>query len=516
MLKVMIVDDEPKLRQGLQTLIPWESLDLTVTAAAANGKEALEMMEKEPPDIALVDIRMPLMDGLQLIRRLATSGHQVQCIILSGYADFEYAKQAIKYGVAGYLLKPVDIKEMTNTLKRVRERIEAERMKRGQRQLGVENRERVLHRLLIPQDQHETPAGLRNFATEAGLLWSSYEVVCVLPRDVEAGRPDVLQQCADAIQPLIEGRGLGVVTVNPPYVVLLLRKPLRGIRQREHLHQELRNGLGDLRFVAATGGAVCEPEEICRSYAKARHWIKQAFFSEKGQLLGPGDSSCPFSESPGQFNENAEEMMEEFILRLYYSLDAGNEPMILPLLQEAAAYFLMQEQDEHSVKESFFFLSNAVIHKLAAGSRKEWKRTEEVSRFLKGIFEYEYLSDLLEETRRFFLALAEESEPEGKEKELKIMINIIHRHYADHLKLETLAGMLNYSTAYLGQLFKSKTGEYFNTYLDKVRIQKAKELLEQGMKVYEAAERVGYTNVNYFYSKFKKYEGRSPSDFKNP
>lgn len=64
MLKVMIVDDEPKLRQGLQTLIPWESLDLTVTAAAANGKEALEMMEKEPPDIALVDIRMPLMDGL--------------------------------------------------------------------------------------------------------------------------------------------------------------------------------------------------------------------------------------------------------------------------------------------------------------------------------------------------------------------------------------------------------------------------------------------------------------------
>lgn len=94
--------------------------------------------------------------------------------------------------------------------------------------------------------------------------------------------------------------------------------------------------------------------------------------------------------------------MEEFILRLYYSLDAGNEPMILPLLQEAAAYFLMQEQDEHSVKESFFFLSNAVIHKLAAGSRKEWKRTEEVSRFLKGIFEYEYLSDLLEETRRFF------------------------------------------------------------------------------------------------------------------
>ncbi|MFD1956068.1 response regulator [Paenibacillus thailandensis] len=515
-MKVVIVDDEPKLRQGLQTLIPWESLGLTVTATAANGNEAVEIIEKEPPDIVVVDIRMPLMDGLQLIQYLTSAGLQLQFIILSGYADFEYAKQAIKYGVAGYLLKPVDIKEMTHTLKQVRERIEEERLKQGINQTELINRDWVLHNLLLPQDKKEAPAQLRSMAKEAGLLRSCYEVVIVFPRVSDASRSDALQQLSEALKRTIEGKAMGMVTIRFPYVIVLLHEPLRGAERREKLYREIRNAASDIRFVAATGGAVSELEEVSGSYLKAQELIKQAFFSEKGRLLGPNPSHHPLTESCRQSGDNAEGMMEEFISRLYYSLDAGNGTMILPLLKEAAAFFLMQEQDENAVKESFFFLSNAVVHKLTSGYRKETKETDEVSRFLKGIFEYEHLDDLLDETHRFLLNLAEDSEPGGKDKEVKIMINTIHRHYADNLKLETLAGMLNYSTAYLGQLFKNKTGEYFNTYLDRVRIQKAKELLGQGMKVYEAAERVGYTSVNYFHSKFKKYEGRSPSDFKNP
>lgn len=518
MMKVIIVDDEPKLRQGLQTLISWDSLGLTVTATAANGQEALAVIDQERPDIAIVDIRMPLMDGLQLMQSVSSSGLELQVIILSGYADFEYAKQAIKYGVAGYLLKPVDIKEMIHTLTRVRERIEEERLKKGPRQIEGVNQEWLFQSLLVPQDTTEDPAKLRSMAQAAGLLWSSYEVVAVFLRGPEATRPDALQQLADALKPDIERRGTGAVTVIPPYVILLLQEPLRGRQRREQLYRLLRNTLGNFRFVAATGGAVPVPEELNISFIKAQEALKQAFFSEKGRLLGPHPSRYLLPEFPRLPGGSPEEIMEEFISRLYYSLDAGNQTMIRPLLDEAAAFFVMQEANEGFVKESFFYLSNAVIHKLTAtaGSRKEWKGTEEASRFLKGIFEYEHLADLLEETHSFLLALTEDAEPEGKERELKIMINIIHQHYADNLKLDTLAGMLNYSTAYLGQLFKNKTGEYFNTYLDKVRIRKAKELLEQGMKVYEVAERVGYTSVNYFHSKFKKYEGRSPSDFKNP
>jgi two-component system response regulator YesN len=515
MIKVVIVDDEPKLRNGLQTLIPWESLGFTVMAAATNGKEALSVIEELNPDVVIVDIRMPIMDGLQMIQHLTAAGRRLHFIILSGYADFEYAKQAIKYGVAGYLVKPVDIREMSASLQRVREQIEKERHQAELSQTGGVNREAHLHSLLVPQAKIEDPDKWRSKAKDADLLWSGYEVVIISLRISDAERFDALNQLSAGLKPIIEGRNKGIVTVFPPYTVLLLNEPLRGKQRREELYNEIRSASGGLRFIAATGGVVSVPEEICSSYLNAQKAVKQAFFSEKDQLLGPNSPALLSSTESLWMIEDNQERLEEFIFKLYYSLDIGNKAMILPLLKEAAGYFLSRGQEEKTVKESFFFLSNAVVHKLTAGSRMEWKETGAVSRFLNGIFQQEYLEDLVEEMNRFLLAFAEDSESGGKEQEFKIMIDFINRHYADNLRLETLAGLLNYSAAYLGQLFKNKTGEYFNTYLDKVRIQKAKEFLSQGMKVYEVAERIGYANVNYFHSKFKKYEGRSPSDYKN-
>ena len=88
------------------------------------------------------------------------------------------------------------------------------------------------------------------------------------------------------------------------------------------------------------------------------------------------------------------------------------------------------------------------------------------------------------------------------------------RHYAENLKLETLAELSNYNSGYLGKMFKNFTGEHFNTYLDQVRLRHAVELLQQGLKVHQVSELVGYANVDYFHAKFKKYKGLSPSSFK--
>ncbi|CQR54074.1 response regulator transcription factor [Paenibacillus riograndensis] len=516
MIKVVIVDDEPKLRQGLQTLIPWENLGFTVTAAAGNGRDALKIVEEEVPDLVIADIRMPVMDGLQFIQRLRSAGHQMHCIILSGYADFEYAKQAITYGVAGYLVKPVNIAEMSATLKLVREQIEEERLRREWYRTEVTNRELYLRRLLAPQEKTEDPAKLRSRIREMDLLWSHYEIVVISPRVPEADRPEHLHQLSAGLKHGIEGRNRGLVTVIAPYVILLLNSPLHGRQRRDHLYGEIRSIAGDTRFIAATGGTVSEPELIYSAFLKAQEAVKQVFFSAKDCLLEPERTLFAAPEFPREAGDRDEKRMEDLIFRLYYSLDAGNKTMVLPLLNEAAAFFIQQGQEEDAVKQAFFFLSNRLIHKLTAASRIELKETETVSRFLNGIYQQDYLSDLLEETHRFLLEFAEDAGPKGKEQEIKQMTGFIHRHYAEDLKLSTLAGLLNYSTPYLGQLFRNKTGEYFNTYLDKVRIQKAKELLAQGMKVYEAAELVGYTSVNYFFSKFKKYEGRSPSDYKNP
>ncbi|WP_342564897.1 response regulator transcription factor [Paenibacillus sp. FSL R7-0345] len=516
MIKVVIVDDEPKLRQGLQTLIPWESVGFTVAAAAGNGREALKIIKEEAPEVVIADIRMPVMDGLQLIEHLRAAGHNMQFIILSGYADFEYAKQAIKYGVVGYLLKPVNIGEMLATLKLVRGRIEEEKQKRKSPQAETLDRDLYLHRLLVPQEKPGETIKPGAGIGQPELLWSSYEVVVIVPRVPEADLPDALNRLAAGLKALAEERNMGAVTVISPHVVLLLNTPLRGSQRRDHLYSEIRNIASGIRFVAATGGAVTEARHIYNSYAKAREAAKLSFFSDRDRLLEPEyPPVCP-PVPTGLPEERNEEPMRDLILRLYYCLDVGNKDMVAPLLHEAAAVYCRQRQDEDYVKQAFFFLCNGIIHKLAAASRLEGKETEKVSHFLNGIYQHDRLQKLIEDIRRFLLDFVEESETQGKELEFKRMIDFIHKHYAEDLKLSTLAGLLNYSTPYLGQLFRNKTGEYFNTYLDKVRIQKAKELLAQGMKVYEVAEQVGYTSVNYFFSKFKRYEGRSPSDYKNP
>lgn len=514
MIKVVIVDDEPKLRQGLQTLIPWDSLGFTVIAAAGNGRDALKIIGEEAPELVIADIRMPVMDGLQLIQQLRSAGHQMHCIILSGYADFEYAKQAIKYGVEGYLVKPVNVAEMSATLKQVRTRIEEERLRRDWYKEGMTDRELYLHRLLSPGEIAEDPAVLRSKIAEAELLWSHYEIVVIALRGSEGDRPEHLNRLSAGLKQAFEGRGM--VTVLSAHVILLLSTPLYGRQRRDSLYREIQNIAGDSLFIAATGGTVREPAHIYSAYAKAREAVKQAFFSEKETLLEPGCTLFASPEPAGQADGHFDKRMDDLIFRLYYSLDAGRKAMVLPLLNEAAALFYRQEQKEKPVKQSFFFLANAIIHKLASASRIELKATEQVSRFLDRIYQHDYLTDLLEETHSFLLEFAEDTGPKGKDQEIRQMLDFIHRHYSEDLKLSTLAGLLNYSTPYLGQLFRNKTGEYFNTYLDKVRISKAKELLDQGMKVYEVAEHVGYGSVNYFFSKFKKYEGRSPSDYKKP
>lgn len=298
MIKVVIVDDEPKLRQGLQTLIPWESLGFTVTATAANGKEALEVIQEKSPDVVIVDIRMPVMDGLQLIEHLRSDGHHLHFMILSGYADFEYAKQAIKYGVCGYLLKPVDIGEMSASLKQIRERIEEERLQREWRKKEVINRDLYLHSLLVSQEKTEDPTKLRSKAIEADLLWPHYEVVVVYPRVSEVDRSDVAYQLSNGLKATIEGQMMGLVTVIPPYTVLLLNEPLRGRQRRETLYNEIRNAADKVRFAAATGGGVTAPEDICKSFLKAQEAVKRSFFSEKNRLLDPYPFFSPSLASP--------------------------------------------------------------------------------------------------------------------------------------------------------------------------------------------------------------------------
>jgi two-component system response regulator YesN len=166
------------------------------------------------------------------------------------------------------------------------------------------------------------------------------------------------------------------------------------------------------------------------------------------------------------------------------------------------------------MKTRFVQIVGSVVAKLA-GSRPDLQTVDRrVSVDMLALFrEYRYV-DLLRATKSLFRGLLSASEEQGADKLVKRVVDLIQRNYHENLKLETLADLFHYNSAYLGKVFKQSTGEYFNTYLDKVRIERAKTLLEQGMKVYQVAEQVGYANVDYFHTKFKKYVGTSPTSYR--
>ena len=123
MIKVVIADDEERICQLIRALIDWEAMGLELAGFAHNGLEAAELAEKLRPDILITDIRMPGISGVELIQRLKEKNSDLEIIVISGYAHFEYAQQAIKYGVGDYLLKPVSKAELTATLEKLRQRI---------------------------------------------------------------------------------------------------------------------------------------------------------------------------------------------------------------------------------------------------------------------------------------------------------------------------------------------------------------------------------------------------------
>ena len=122
MLKVLIADDERRSREGLRSVIDWDDLDMEVAHCAKDGKEALDFINNNEIDILITDIRMPEMDGIELIKNIAIANKDISIIILSGYGDFSYAQKAIRYGVSNYLLKPVHLDELTDILRSIKEK----------------------------------------------------------------------------------------------------------------------------------------------------------------------------------------------------------------------------------------------------------------------------------------------------------------------------------------------------------------------------------------------------------
>ncbi|GGH28338.1 response regulator transcription factor [Paenibacillus segetis] len=512
MIKVLIVDDEPKLREGLKAFIDWDSLGYTVVDTAANGNEALIKYDLHVPDLVLADIRMPGMDGLKLIQKLREIDEHLHILILSGYADFDYAKQAIAHQVDGYLLKPVDEDELITYLKDIKQQIDSEKISEQWKHVTkVWTREALIQSVLTEtSNEGEDSTILNKKAEELGLVWRNYQVllISVHPQDESDTKLSALLK--RKLMDKFEDTGRGWVFYIHAQIGILLKEPLLSV-ELDQLYKWIDSQLIDfgVYFSVALGRKVSTLHEIGQSYVDARELIKHHFFLDNGNVLCLDSSNIECnSEDSGELHTHS------LSDQIYYAIDIGNLETMKSLVRRTGKFFVSEGYSELEIKRRFSEILTSILNKASKQYPELQDRSIEYGDYLAEIYQVRTIQGLFEKIDFFLMQMMSHLSDGGSHREVKIMLDLIHRNFGDNLKLETLSGVFNYNSAYLGKLFKNETGEYFNTYLDKVRIEKAKGFLEEGYKVYQVAEKVGYTNVDYFHSKFRKYVGTSPSAYR--
>lgn len=496
----MIVDDEPRMRKGLLAMMPWTELGYEVVDTATNGKEALEKMNDVNPDVMLIDIKMPIMSGLELIERIRKEKSLIKIIIVSGFGEFEYAKKAMSFNVSGYLLKPIDEEELRAYLVDIKKRLDEE-----SKLIQVKDRlnKELQEQMIVAAIQNDLDK--LKIAYDTYFTMTNYSILLIEP-NIEA------HAIYQAIQYELEYTDNVYAFVYQHYIGIVINT-----RNRKALlfHQIKR--LLDKVFVSPTeynvalGGNVERFDQLHLSFDSAKRTLDQAFFLCNEEILTEETNfyitqDILTKEMQLDWNDKA------IINRLIIAIELGDQQAIANVYERTLALLICRGNSPLEIKQYTIQLFSEVYHhfnKIADQSSTEYLEIPvkiEKQHNIEQLFEF-----VVNALNKIMTCL----DIDNKEHIAKKMVAIIERNYYQSIKMEQIAEVLNYSSAYLGQIFRDYTGEYFNVYLDKIRIQHAKQLLEKGMKIYQVAEKVGFGNADYFHIKFKKYENMSPSTYRN-
>ncbi len=495
-MKVLIADDEPDVRLGLKTIIDWKSLGFDICGEAASGDECLEKIRNLRPDLVLLDIRMPKMHGLECAQNARAIGWRGKIIVLSGYSDFQYAQSAIRCGVESYLLKPIDEDELTRTVRRIGEEIRDQHLQSRKIDLCLKKARRaVLFDLLAGKAGRGAapPVNLK----ELGLEADHYRVVLAEPATEAARflRAAKIAEDAEALE--LQDK------------TAFLVKGGRAVRRLEAALESRRpDGSG---VFLALGKMVSVPWDICASYRDAEIVFNRRFFFGRDTFAACGkdlpEKPVPFTWKDADIRRNAD--------RIFSFLQAGNSNEIGKTLSGMERRLGAVDARPDSVANFLVNILLQVRHRVCesygSGAAGEKNDADTVTRLCGKRRLYEIMDGLRQELEKMTDAV----ECVQGEHVVDRMVCFIRKNYGGNLKLETLAQSFGYNSAYLGKIFKEKTGKPFHTFLDLVRIEKAEELLrDRDLKVCEISRRVGYENSDYFYFKFHKYLNKSPLEYR--
>lgn len=498
MLKILLVDDEPNVRQGVKMMIPWDELGIEVIGEGEDGDDGLAKILSLKPDIVLADVKMPGMTGIQMIEAAKKNGYEGKCLILSGYSDFTYAKEAMSLGVKGFILKPVDEDELIEALKSLCEEIREERKDEVTMQKGSEYLSTQLVRALLLGDESiigsSSLEAYNHECYDAAIISSS--------EDMELDEQSLM---LETVKSRLENfENIDVITPDLSGITAVLFKGWKRQSILDFLMKLSKDYFG--KIFVTVGDTVTSPYEINQSYQEAGALFKNRFMYLH---CGVVTSDTLSSES------KAENEIDEIFSQIYAYVEINDINKLNATLETLRQTLCSNTFTPERIK--VICITGAMELKARVAKNIGDKKTEQFlnDEFIARLGEKTSLFDIIEYLRQVLTELSSAHFGRTTKSTMERVVQYICSNYNHELRLEQLATIFGYNSAYLGKVFHQYTGENFNNYLDRIRITEAKRLLAlDEYKVYEVAEMVGYTNINYFHNKFKKYVGMSPLNYK--
>ena len=542
MLKIFLAEDEVVVRETIKRMIPWEELGFELVGEAADGEMALPLLIRQQPDLLITDIKMPFMDGLTLARLAKKEIPGLKVVILSGYDDFNYAKQAIGIGVEDYLLKPITKNALIERLSEIRSRYEHEKTQKEyyekfQREMQAyeKNSSRDFFEALVGGSMDMMEVYKRAEKLGLDIVAEAYNVLIFTmncDEDFSGQRDEYSSWEAESLELLenfFAGHSSAMLFRSNIFSYGVL---LKG--QRETIEENTRACVDEIRKILsrqdgrrewflAVGQSVERLSQIQKSYHTASRAFSQRYLYDENILYYDEMETMEHPGGQAEIEDNA------YLQKV--DVNALNPAILQKFLSNG-----LQEEAENFVKDYFYAIGQEPMESLVFRNYVILNVRFSVISFIKGLgcdtneMESADTEEVLTESGKSMesaiayaenvisraITLRDQNSGNKNRSILKTAVDFIDSHYMEEdISLNTVANVANVSSNHFSALFSQNMGQTFIEYLTSLRMNKAKELLRcTGMRSSEIAGEIGYKDAHYFSYLFKKTQGMTPSDYR--
>ena len=487
LIKVLIVDDACRIREDIKKSLEWKDLGFEIVGEASNGKDGIENNQKLNPDLIITDIRMPIMDGLEMIAKLSSHKECPEFILLTAYEDFEYARSAIKLDVSNYILKH-EINEdiFQNTLLKIKDQILAKKKRK------FETNNKKIKDILLEREKNEDIDSFLDIFHTADRLEYSFVISHFnggskfFPESIHTYAKNMVKEFSDYVNIIC------MFDNDPFYIVCISKKSNINFG---HLCVKMANNIIMNDFGSNTVRSVT----ISRSESDSHKFFSsfwETFEAAKSDFFLESEKKIVFSWDccVRQYNKDN---IKRIIGLMNDSLQMGD-------IQKTGNYLDLLNKIcyENRNFECFKFIEENLEAVLKKYIDTEYERNADADNA------NEFFSQIKKAVKEFY------NHRDSVSPKIREALKHVHSHLDKDISLEDIASIISVSSVYAGQLFKKEMGISFSKYLTQIRIEKAKTLLKSSnYKIYEISEMVGYKTVQYFSNIFKKITGVNPSDY---